>query len=304
MTNAAWAFVRPYEITKGALAAQEAQNKQDKFEVDMAQAQEQTAYLAQQRALALEQQRQTLDYTKQLNPLQIQQQSINLSNQGMVNANNTESFQQNQWRVAADKLLQVDQNPGDKEDVTFKAMLSRVESVQDPNIKFQAVQMLKDRAMAMMTAALNKGDAESAQNIALYMSNGPVPTTAAIGAMSPTEKLNWANNRQVTGAIPDPKIAMEILKFQNDVKLKQVPTGDAQNKLVMDEANRTAPMTVAKAQELYAQHLENATKNGMKAMTLEEFFKMLQRPQVGQAPGNSVSSTQRNPQGPGGVPYR
>jgi hypothetical protein len=304
MTNAAWAFVRPYEITKGALAAQEAQNKQDKFEVDMVQAQEQAAYLAQQRANALEQQRQTLDYTKQINPLQIQQQQLNLSNSGMVSATNTENFQQNQWKLAAQKLLQVDQNPGDKDDDVFKSMLNRVENLQDPNIKFQAVQLLKEQSMAMITSALNKGDVGAAQNIALYMSNGPVPTTAAINAMSPTEKLNWANNRLVTGAMPDPKVALENLKTSNEIKLKQTPSADGQNKLVMDEANRTAPLTVAKAQELWLQHLEAQNKIGMKAMTYDEFVKMLQRPQVGQVPGNSVSSTKRNPQGPGGVPYR
>jgi hypothetical protein len=306
MTSAAWAFVRPYEITKGAQAAQTAQNLQDKFAVDMAQAQEQNAYLAQQRALQLEQQRQQLEYTRQLNPIQLQQQQLNLSNQGMVNANNTENFQVNQWKLAATKALQVDQNPGDSEDTVFKSMLNRVENMQDPNIKFHAVQQLKEKAQSMALAALNKGDVNGAQNILLYMNNGPIPTTAAISAMTPGQQVALVTNNRVTGQMPDPKVTMEMLKHKNEMELKKTPTGDGQVKAVMDEANRNAPITVAKAQELYAEHVNKANQTGIKAMTLDEFLKMLGRQAaVGQlATGNAVTSGRSNPIGPGGVPYK
>lgn len=304
MTNAAWAFVRPTEITKGALAAIELENKQAANDIALAEAR---AAMAQ---------------NAELRPLQIQSAQLGLQSAGLglqnlqnATATNTENFQNNQWATAARKALQVDQAPGESELSIYKKQLTNITSIDNPEIKYQGVKMLDESAKQLGLSALNRGDLTSVQAIASLRGN-PI-TIEELQKLTPVQQVNFITGNTVTGSLPTPKVAeaaaIDNYKTMNDIRLREaqgkidaglraVPSADSQNKLVMDQANRDAPITMYQGAQLYSAYLVEATKNGITPMPFAQYMAQYSRSNAG-APVNSVTGP-RDSIGSGGVPFK
>jgi hypothetical protein len=293
MANAAWAFVRPMEITKGALAAIELENKQAANDIALQEARNNMAINAELRPMQL-----------QAEQLRLQSAGLGLQNLQNTAATNTETFQNNQWALAAKKALQVDQAPGESESSVYKKMLASVTNIQDPNIKYQATQMLNQQAQALALQALNRGDPTAAQDILLGQNNGPIPTN--IASLPPQQQLNLVTNNQLVGQLPNAKMAeqaaLENLKTMNDIRLRGVPTADNTARLAMDEANRGGAPTTQQIVTGYTAYLTEATKQGITPMSYVQWAQQFTTTQ--RQPVNSVRTAPTPGVSPTGVPNR
>jgi hypothetical protein len=311
MAGAAWAFVRPFEIDRGIQAAVAAKASEDANAIALASAQDALDYNRVSRGLSNQVVQQGLDYNNQMRPLQVQQiqnsldfnkqlQPLQVQQAQQASQLGTNKFVDAQSAFAVDQLFKsVPLTAGESEEDTYKKYLAAATSATDPVIKNAAAQRLNSMAPQLAIQALNKGDSTSAHNILLASNNGPLPTFQAFQDSTPAQKYAVASN---------PAVALDNAKTANEIKLRQVPSGDTVVKETFNQSDRLnlSQQDMAKG---YTQLLIESQKTGIPmTMTFQQYMAMFAQSKAPTS-GNSVTgSSTKGPVTPGvsptGVPYK
>lgn len=301
MANAAWAFVRPMEITKGALAAVQAQNAEDANALKLQDAQDALDYNRQIRPLQMQSQQEALAYNQELRPLQLQSMKdiaaynqalrpLQVQGSAQTAALNTQTYEAANIANTVKNALMIPQMPGESELDLYKNKLAIAQSLAGP-AQAQALIQVQQEGSRLALISGQRGDMATAQQLLEMVSPGPTPTNLA--ALEPQKQLAWLTNN-VLGSQQPKSIDTTMFKHQT-------PSGDAILKTTMDEANRKSPITEAKIQEGFIDYLKESAKTGITAMPYEQYRKAI----VGNtaAAPNSVRGIP-NPVGASGVPYK
>jgi hypothetical protein len=300
MANAAWAFVRPSDITNGALAAVKAQNSEDANALALAERQSALDYNTQLRPIQLQQQQDAAAYNQQIRPLQLQQaqdaaaynqqiRPIQLQQAQQGAALNTLGFEDKSANMAITNALTVPQLPGESELDLYKKQLAIAMTMEGTN-RAKALDLVQQNGVRLRVAAAEKGDPQTAQEL-LYEMNKFSP--AFLSSLPPAQQMGVLTDKQLTYSIPKPA---------DTAMLKHItPSGDAILKGKLDAAESAAGLSEAKIQKEYLSYLADQAKAGMGAMPYTQYRDAIVRTS-GTTP-NSVASRATSI-GPSGVPYK
>jgi hypothetical protein len=257
------------EITKGALAAEQAQAASDANALKLAEAQDALNYNAQLRQMQLQQQQDTMAANQQIRPLQIEQakQQATLGTAG---------FENKAVDIAVVNALTVPQLPGESELDVYKKQLS-IAMQMGGTAQAKALELVQQNGVRLRVSAAEKGDTKTAQDL-LYEMNKYSP--AFLGSLPPAQQMGVLTDKQLTYSIPKPA-DVSMLKHVT-------PSGDAILKGKLDAAKEASGMTEAHIQDAYLKYMAEQAKAGMVAMPYDQYRTAIVRT-TGSA-GNSVTS--------------